>query len=142
MYYIERGTNVYEITLNRTNWAASTVVRVTGMVGGPSSEETGYTYDSVNRIIGGGITNGVFYAYNPLTKTWTTRTMPVQSSAGATPGTTNAYHTVAYDPVDNVFIFLSSGNQGLRTWAYRYAGGAPPAGTTTPPSAPTGLLVQ
>ena len=64
----------------------------------------------MNRIIGGGIYKGKFYAFDPLTKRWTSQTIQ-----GGSPGSM-VYHAIDYDPVDNVFIFIS----GRHTWAYRY----------------------
>ncbi|HWP45673.1 MAG TPA: right-handed parallel beta-helix repeat-containing protein, partial [Candidatus Limnocylindrales bacterium] len=101
MYYLARGnpTRVFEITLNRKNWSASKIKEVTDMTGDiPNSQESGWAYDSVNQIIGGGVANGVFYAYNPLTKTWASRIMQTQP-AGSSVGTL-AFHALDYDPVD------------------------------------------
>ena len=37
---------------------------------------------------------------------------------GGSPGT-QAFHAIAYDPVDNVFVFVTDYNSGRHTWAYR-----------------------
>jgi hypothetical protein len=85
----------------------------------PASQESGWAYDAANQIIGGGIQDGLFYAYSPLTNTWTSNVMqtdPPGSSVG-----TLAFHALDYDPINNVFIFITDGDSGRRTWAYRYA---------------------
>jgi hypothetical protein len=117
-YYFGRGTPtaVWEITPNRSNWNASTVVPVTGMSGSPGSQETGWAYDTVNHIIGGAIRDGKFYAYNPLTKAWTAMTM----QGDAVSSTTCYSHCIDYDPVDNVFIFYA---RDYHTYAYKYKNG-------------------
>jgi putative transposon-encoded protein len=48
------------------------------------------------------------------------QTQPAGSSVG-----TLAFHALDYDPVDNVFIFITDSASGRRTWAYRYGGGTP-----------------
>ena len=117
-YLIRKDGALFEVTLNRSNFAASTVSAVRGTTGPlPSSGETGWAYDSANQIIGGGVHNGIFYAYHPPTKTWTARTM--QPLSGGPIGTV-AFHALEYDPVNNVFIFLTNGPSGRHTWAYRW----------------------
>ena len=122
MYYIARGspTKVFEVRLNRRKWSRSTVTEVTGMEGNiPASQESGWAYDAANQIIGGGIQEGLFYAYSPLTNTWTSNVMQTDPP-GRSVGTL-AFHALAYDPINNVFIFITDRDSGRRTWAYRYA---------------------
>ena len=133
MYLMARGTptTVFEVTLDRSDWRASTVTRVTDMTGTPSSAETGWAYDAVNQIIGGGVNEGTFYAYDPATRTWTSRT--IQPRAGGSIGTV-AFHALDYDPVNNVYVFVTDKASGRRTWVYRYAGDSPPP--VPPPGVP------
>jgi len=136
MYYIARGnpTLVFEINLDRTNWSKSTVTRmndITGMI--PSTQESGFAYDPYNKIIGGGIQDGKFYAFDPIGKSWKVKTMntkPTGSSIG-----TLRYHAIDFDPVNNVFIFMSGPYLNVHTWAYRYANTVP----TGAPVAPVNL---
>lgn len=120
MYYFADGNAVFEVELNRTHFSWSTIKRVSGIKGDvPKLPETGFAYDGVNRIIGGGIVDGVFHAFDPATRTWTARkiqTTGAESSVGSV-----AFHALDYDPVNNVFLFLSDYESGRRTWAYRYA---------------------
>jgi hypothetical protein len=123
-YYFNRyytPLRVYELQLDRTNWDQSTVTQMTVTGTPPPSRESGFDYDSVNQIIGGGVANDRFYAYDPAAHSWTEKTIQ-----GGSPGTV-AFHALSYDPVNNVFIFLT---QARRTWAYRFGTGG--TGTQRP----------
>jgi hypothetical protein len=115
-YYFARGTPVstYALKLNRAAPAQSTLDRV--VTQGPTSphQEPAYDYDSTNQIIGGGVSSGTFYGFDPATKTWSSGAI-----AGGSVGT-QAFHSLAFDPIDNVFIFVTDYDSGRRTWAYRY----------------------
>jgi hypothetical protein len=117
LYYFG-GTEVFEITLNRTNFAASTITKLS--TGYPFGEaHLGYAYDAVSKIIGT-IRQNTFYAFNPATKSWSSKTM-----TGGTPGSVS-YKAINYDQVNNVFVFISEsfpGGGAAETWAYRYANG-------------------
>jgi hypothetical protein len=114
-YFFKRGTpvEVYALTYTRSTPASSTVDHLATT--GPTSPhgEPGYDYDSVNHVIGGGVAGSMFYAFDPATKTWTSHAMN-----GGMPGS-QAFHALAYDPVDNVFIFVTDYDSGWKTWAYR-----------------------
>jgi hypothetical protein len=120
MYYFVGGGDVFEVELNRKHFSWSKIGRVKGIKGDvPKLPETGFAYDAVNRIIGGGIVNGVFHAFDPATRTWTART--IQAPGAERPVGSVAFHALDYDPVNNVFFFISDYESGRRTWAYRYA---------------------
>ena len=111
MYYIRRGTkDVWELTLDRKNWKQSKMVKIT--VTGQHSKhgEPGYAYDDKNKLIGGGVHNSVFYALDPVKKVWLSQTI-----SNGKPGNM-AFHTIAYSPKDNVYIFIAK----LKSWAYRW----------------------
>ena len=134
-YYFSRSApiGVWEIDFNRSNWSASTVTQVTGMTNTPSfsgSTAVGFALDTTNNIIGGDITNGQFKAFNPVTKAWTVQTMQIQGGNG--PIGTIGGGAIAYDPIDNVFIFLTNYSSGGDTWAYRFAGGSTTVDTVAP----------
>jgi hypothetical protein len=57
------------------------------------------------------VTDNIFYAFDPRTGQWSSETIQ-----GGSPGT-QSFHALAYDPIDNVFIFITNDR---RTWAYRY----------------------
>jgi hypothetical protein len=120
MYYIARGspTRVFEVVLDRSNWAASTVTAMPTVGDVFASEESGFAYDSWNHVIGGGIQDGVFRAFDPLAARWSSATMQVQAGGG--PVGTQSFHALDFDPVDGVFLFLTGYDDGSRMWAYRY----------------------
>jgi len=116
-YYMDRGytpLKVWELQLNRADLTKSTVTNIVTTGTTPPSNEAGYDYDSKNQIIGGGVAGNTFYAFDPRTKVWTARTIQ-----GGAPGTMS-FHAMGYDPVNNVFIFIT---QAKHTWAYRYGNG-------------------
>jgi len=41
------------------------------------------------------------------------------------PGT-QSFHAIEYDPINNVYIFITDPWSNKRTWVYRYASGNPP----------------
>ncbi len=105
---------------------------VTGISGAAQyTGATGLAYDSVNRTIGGGVTGGIFFAFDPLFNTWSRRVMQAQSATGRAVGSV-AFHALAYDPVDNVFIFNSDAASGRQVWAYHFGGAAPSTATPAP----------
>lgn len=114
-YYFARGeaTLVFELVLDRAR-SSVTVSELTTTGAGPT-DETGWAYDSKNKVIGGGIRAGVFSAFDPATRSWDRPTMKVASDGGVPDSV--VFHALDYDPVDDVYVFL---NTEKRTWAYRY----------------------
>lgn len=125
MYYFARGakTRVYELALDRAAWKTSTLTELVGSEG-PASPETGYAHDTVNHLIGGAVVDGKFSAFDPKTKSWSTVVMNTEP-AGAKIGTM-AFHEIAFDPIDGVYVFVTDYASGYRVWAYRHAGSPPP----------------
>ena len=116
-YYLTRGepVGVLEIAFDRAAMSA-TVTRVDVPDPPNNPNETGWAYDDEHQIIGGGVAGGQFLAFDPAAKTWTARTMTVDSADAAVPDL--AFHALDYDPVDGVFLWLSAPDR--RTWAYRF----------------------
>jgi hypothetical protein len=116
-YYFVRNqpVDVYALHFDRDDPEQSTVEKLA--TSGPTSghSEPSYDYDTVNRVIGGGVQDGQFFAFDPATRTWTMHPMH-----GGDVGN-QAFHALAYDPVDNVFIVVTDHDSGQRTWAYRLA---------------------
>lgn len=122
MYFINNSNgNVFELALNRAQVTQSTFSEMTNVTGTlPATPETGWAYDPVNRIIGGGVHNGKFHLFNPVTREWTNITMQVSASGAPGPIGTQAYHALDYDPVNNVYLFITDYASGRKVWAYRY----------------------
>jgi hypothetical protein len=113
-YYFVRGeADPWALTLNRSDYAASTLEQVS-TTGTPSPHsEPGWAYDAKNQLIGGGIVDSTLYLFDPATSAWTTATIP------GSPGS-QAFHALGYDPTNNVYIFVTDYDDGAKTWAYRY----------------------
>lgn len=116
-YFFVRGepVQVFALHLERDDPESSTLEKLT--TNGPSSShaEPGYDYDAVNHVIGGAVHDSAFYAFDPATRSWTKHEM-----RGGDPGS-QAFHALVYDPVNNVFVFVTDYDSGSRTWAYRLA---------------------
>ncbi len=114
-YYFVRGTpvEVWALKLNRADPARSTIEKL--VTSGPTSPhaEPAYDYDAHNHRLGGGVIANTFYEFDPATATWTAHAMQ-----GGTAGD-EASHALGYDPVNNVFVFITDYNSGHHTWAYR-----------------------
>ena len=116
-YYFARNqpVDVYALRFDRDAPGQSSVERLD--TSGPTTThgEPGYDYDAVNKVIGGGVQDSTFFAFDPATRSWSAHAMK-----GGDPGN-QAFHALAYDPVDNVFVFVSDYDSGQKTWAYRLA---------------------
>jgi hypothetical protein len=127
-YSLSSGGAVYEVTFSRDamKFASATLLTTSGTPPpAMGNAPTGFAYDSVNRIIGGHVSNGTFYAFDPASRVWTAVQMSVE--AGSVDVPTQAFHCIEFDPESGCFIFLSEARKDT-TWAYRY-GGAPSSGT-------------
>ncbi len=116
-YFSNTALGVYEVFPNRDEWRMS---RAEGHAddGGTAPGRQVMAYDSLARVFAGSVTDGVIHRFDPQAFTWSSQTMKVRSTAGASMGSMVG-HLLDYDPVDDVFIFLADGPDGLRTWAYR-----------------------
>jgi hypothetical protein len=115
-YLFVRGqpVEVYALHFDREQYGRSTLDSVATT--GPTSAhgEPGYDYDSHNQIIGGAVQDSVFYAFDPANRSW--QAHPIAADPGS-----QAFHALAYDPVNGVFVFVTDYDGGQRTWAYRLA---------------------
>jgi hypothetical protein len=112
MYYFNRNSGtVWELTLDRADFGASSVVELETTGPYPPHGEPGFDFDWVSQIIGGAVHENRFYAFDPETLAWS-----VEDIRGGSPGS-QSFHALAYDPVDNVFVFVTDDRH---TWAYRY----------------------
>ena len=105
---IGRSTgSVFELELDRQNLAKSIVRRVADApVAGTATK---FAYDSKNHLIGGGLWQGVFHAFDPKAKVWTDKNVKGPRSI--------AFMAMDYDPEANAYILLTPER---RTWAYRW----------------------
>ena len=112
---------VWAVTPNRSSWGNSTIAELTSMSGAPNiGQETGWAYDSVNHLIGGGVQNGHIFMFDPTGNSgngsWVDRTMvPSAGSIG-----TLAFHALDFDGLNGVYLFITDLASGRHTWAYRY----------------------
>jgi len=124
-YIFQSDGRVWQLALDRTRFPATSVVPVTVTGTSPASDigiKCGFAYDPVNRIIGGNVTKGTFYAFDPAVGRWTSTTIAVE------PGTSNVpsqvFHCLDYDPGSGCFVFLDNPDYGApgtpTTWAYRH----------------------
>jgi hypothetical protein len=131
MYYFSRGDpiRVFEIELDREDFSRTRITEIatTGAPAAPAgdADDTGFAYDAADQIIGGGISDGVFHAFDPIARAWTSVVMNTEP-AGGTIGT-QADHALDYDVRDGVFVFVTTYGSGGHTWAYRYGPGEPPS---------------
>ncbi|MFO0601017.1 MAG: hypothetical protein U0228_37255 [Myxococcaceae bacterium] len=111
-YYFVRGApvGVFALKLNRAMPKNSTLDAL--VTPGPTSDlqDPSYAYDSRNQVIGGAVTAGLFHVFDPMTSTWTTRTVQ-----GGNVGS-QSFLALGYDPLNNVFVFVTDDR---KTWAYR-----------------------
>ena len=122
MYYINNSNgNVFELTLNRMNFFQSTFMELANLTGPlPATPETGWAYDPVNRVIGGGVHNGAFHTFDPVRRVWSKHAMNVSANGQPGPIGTQAYHALDYDPVNNIYLFITDYASGRKVWAYRF----------------------
>ena len=119
-YAIQSDGRVWEFKFDRTNINNSTLAQlaVTGAPP-PLGPTCGLAYDSVNKIIGGNVVNGVFHAFDPVTKVWTAAT--IQTEAGSVGVPNEVFYCLEFDPDSGCFIFLDLPTVNM-TWAFRYKG--------------------
>lgn len=111
----ENAGDVFALQFDRGAPAQSVAERLATTGTPPPGGELGLDYDAASDIIGGAVTDSTFYAFDPATLEWSAHPMN-----GGTPGNL-AFHALAYDPTDNVFVFVTDYDSGARTWAYRLA---------------------
>lgn len=105
---------VWALSFDREAPALSVAERLV-TTGDMPGGEWALDYDATNAVIGGAVENSTFHAFDPATAAWTSHAMH-----GGSPGTL-AFHALAYDPVDNVYVFVTDDVSGRHTWAYRLA---------------------
>jgi hypothetical protein len=116
-YYFTRAGLLFEVSPERGDWPATTIVEITDATGDlPAAEAKGWAYDAKNQVIGGGVRDSVLFQFEPATHTWTAT--PIASDSGERPGNV-AFFTLAYAEQADVFLFFTDYDSGWATWAYR-----------------------
>jgi hypothetical protein len=112
MYHFDRNNaEVWSVELDRDDFSQSVITRLVTTGEYPPHGEPGFAYDAMSEVIGGAVHDNKFYVFNPRTLAWTHQVIQ-----GGAPGSMS-FHALDYDPVNNVFIFLTDER---RTWAYRH----------------------
>lgn len=115
MYYMRYTGSVFEITLNRSNWSQSTIVKLTTTGPAPNFPivDTGFAVDDINHVICGAALNGVMYIFDPITKVWTTQTMngPLVSQL--------KFHCIDFVHSENVFAMIANTPAVTFLWRYK-----------------------
>ncbi|MEZ0238644.1 MAG: hypothetical protein ACAH06_11320 [Methylophilaceae bacterium] len=121
-YFHSSAGRVWEVSLTRSgDKVTQAAVKEVGSGLGPKLPETGFAYDAASKVIGGGVHKDQFHAFDPATGEWTATA--IRAEGGGKIGT-QAYHALDYDPVANVYIFISNSASGFRVWAYRHKAAA------------------
>ncbi|MBL8029377.1 MAG: T9SS type A sorting domain-containing protein [Fibrobacteres bacterium] len=111
---------VTEFTINRSTWTLTSRT-LSGMTGdfpvwSNGNAERGFVYDKVNQRIGGGISNGFYYSFDPRIGVWSKSSVTVP---GLTVTPSVIAHSIAYDTVNKVVIFQIDLNYKRYSIAYR-----------------------
>lgn len=115
---------LFEVHFDRDNPSASTLRQLVDVVPPASPVTEAWAYDDANQLIGGGVKDGRFFAFDPVAGQWHERIVE-SSNPEQLVGTVDG-KALAYDPVDNVYIFRTNNASRRHTWAYRWGGEAPP----------------
>ena len=124
-YVLQSDGRVWEIIFNREHPTVSSVAALNVTGNRPTSANgivCGYAYDPANKIIGGNVSNGVFYAFDPTTSVWTATMIRVDEGSSGIPNMT--FHCLDFDPNSGCFVFLHNplwGQPGTpSTWVFRF----------------------
>jgi hypothetical protein len=124
-YALQSDGSVWEVIFNREHPTVSSIAALNVTGNRPTSANgivCGYAYDAVNKIIGGNVSNGIFYAFDPATSAWTATVIDVD--AGSTGIPNMSFHCLDFDPNSGCFVFLHNPPYGQpgspSTWVFRY----------------------
>jgi RNA polymerase sigma factor (sigma-70 family) len=112
-FYLFGAQKIFCLRLNRADPSASTMTEVRAQ-GAQPPRLWQVAYDPVRQQLVGGPVNSVLYALDPKTNTWQNRQL-------AQPGLTLSWMCLEYDPVNDVFIFVTdrSGSSG-KVYAFKW----------------------
>ncbi len=129
-YAFDTGGVIHKITVDRANLNNSTSFLLPTMgprpiqtaENTPTGRPRGYpsfTWDTVNKRMGGCFVDGIHYQFDPVALTWTATTVLVEGSPGGSPPS-NDFSCSAFDESSGCYIFVQNAPVGgARTWAYR-----------------------
>jgi hypothetical protein len=128
-YVLQSDGRVWRMTIGRPNVSFSNVVAL-NVTGTPpaGSSRCGFAYDSVNKKIGGNVSSGTFYSFDPTTLAWTSSTIKVEAGSVGVPN--QAFHCLDFDPVSACYVFLGEATAPA-TWLYRPASVSASGAATT-----------
>lgn len=119
MYYFTMDHVTFRVELNRFDFT-KTVVRQLTTGGTPPvifnggvqtlNDEHAVRYDTRNDLFGTGPFNGIFYAWNPVTKNWASNTI---QGAGAGLSVAINCHDTYYSPEANVYMFKTDADASI-----------------------------
>jgi hypothetical protein len=119
-YVFQSDGRVWRMVHNRANAMFTQIAALTVSGTRPAAgSRCGFAYDPVNRIIGGNVTNGTFYAFDPGTSAWSATSMQVETGSIGMPN--QAFHCLDYDAASGCFVFLNDASNPS-TWVYRHGG--------------------
>ncbi len=109
-YYLRNDGLVYRLSYDTAQPSRTTLELVTtlgtpppGSINPPDYTETGWAWDGRRHRVCGGLMGGVMHCFAPSTATWTAH--PVATNGR--PPQKVMFHMLQYDPVNDVFLFLS-----------------------------------
>jgi hypothetical protein len=115
LYFDFARAGVYRVELDRSALFQSRITRITSTGGYPTLPQPAFAWDGRRRRVGGAVEAGVMWFFDPASATFSTETIG-DGGVG-----TMQMHCLDYDPVDDVFVFVTTLEGGYRTWAYRPA---------------------
>lgn len=118
-YALQSDGRVWRVVIDRAELGKSTVTNLDATGRKPTKTgRCGFAYDSLNERIGGNITNGIYYAFDPVSLTWSGTLVRVESGSDGVPD--QVFHCLDFDIASGCFVLLDQPGTA-RTWLYRPA---------------------
>lgn len=118
-YALRNDGEVWRLTLDRSEIGRTAVTRLsTSGQRPPGSGRCGFAYDSHNRRIGGNVSNGRYFAFDPASRTWSAATIKVEEGSSGVPD--QVFHCLDFDIESGCFVLLGEPGRAP-TWIYRPA---------------------
>lgn len=117
IYAIPAKMFVWRLELDRQDFKKSKIVKLEPSGEAPPERECAFVWDDTNKLFVGNIEGGKAHAYDPARNAWLTQAIQGVEATGT------IFHCQAYDPVNNVHLFIGSdpkNKYGKKTFAYRW----------------------